>query len=297
MSQTACTAQPDFACEAIQKEHELTRSLRTAGRLLVAYSGGVDSAYLALCAQRALGADVLALTALSPSYPRVQREMAERVAREFGFAHEYVDTREMQNAAYVKNEPDRCYHCKSELFSVLERICAERGFSALAYGINADDTRDFRPGHRAAHEHGVLAPLLAVGLSKAEIRFLSRRVGLPTADLPASPCLASRLPYGTPVTKLRLEQIEEGERRLRALGFREFRLRHHGELARIEVAASELARALDSQLTQAIAAQIEALGFREVEIDRRGYRCGSLNEGLAQSATEARASDGRSSAR
>ncbi len=280
MSQTSYAVQSDFASEALQKEHVLTQILQDADRLIVAYSGGVDSAYLALQAHRALGANALALTALSPSYPHVQREMAERIVREFGFAHEYVDTREMQNAAYVQNEMDRCYHCKSELFSVLQQLREEREFSAIAYGINADDTRDFRPGHRAARERGVLAPLLDANLSKAEIRFLSRRAGLPTADLPASPCLASRLPYGTSVTKLRLEQIEEGEQRLRALGFREFRLRHHGDFARIEIAADELELALDLRMTQKIVEQIEPLGFREVVIDRRGYRPGSLNEGL-----------------
>lgn len=294
MSELSVAVQPDFASETLQKERALLQILQSAGRLLVAYSGGVDSAYLALCAHRVLGADALAVTALSPSYPQVQREIAERVAREFGFVQLFVNTSEMQNEAYLRNAPDRCYHCKSELFSTMEQICVERGFAAIAYGINADDTRDFRPGHRAAREHAVLSPLLAAKLSKAEIRWLSRRAGLPTADLPASPCLASRLPYGTSVTKMRLEQIEEGERRLRALGFCEFRLRHHGEVTRIEVAASELARALDPQVAQTIVAEIAPLGFREVVIDPRGYRSGSLNENLLAAEVENFFTDGGS---
>lgn len=281
MSELPVVAQSDFARNSLQKEQALTSILQSAGRLLVAYSGGVDSAYLAFRAYRVLGVDALAVTALSPSYPQVQREMAERVARECGFAQLIVNTFEMQNEAYLRNAPDRCYYCKSELFRVMEQICVERNFSAIAYGLNADDTRDFRPGHRAARERAVLSPLLEANLSKAEIRWLSQRAGLATANWPASPCLASRLPYGVSVTKMRLEQVEEGERRLRNLGFHEFRLRHHGELARVEVAMDELARALDPQVTQTIIAEIMSLGFCEVVVDPRGYRSGSLNENLS----------------
>jgi len=223
---------------------------------------------------------MLAVTAVSASYPRDHREMAERVVREFGIPHEFVETREMQSAAYRRNAPDRCYHCKSELFERLGALRDVRGFAAVAYGINTDDRGDFRPGHRAADERGVLSPFLDVALSKAEIRALSREVGLPTADLPASACLSSRLPYGTEVTPERLAQVEEGERRLRALGFLQVRLRHHGELARVEIEPSELPRALDPAMARAIAAAIKPLGFRYVSLDLEGYRSGSLNEVL-----------------
>jgi uncharacterized protein len=188
----------------------------------------------------------------------------------------------MESAAYRANNPDRCYHCKTELFEVLGKLRDELGFDAVAYGINTDDTGDFRPGHRAAAEQGVLSPFLDVALSKAEIRALSREAGLPTADLPASACLSSRLPYGTAVTPERLRQVEDGEERLRALGFRQVRLRHHGELARIEIDPSELARALDPQMARALVAAIKPLGFRFVSLDLEGYRTGALNEVLAE---------------
>jgi pyridinium-3,5-biscarboxylic acid mononucleotide sulfurtransferase len=262
------------------KADALGERLRGAGRVIVAFSGGVDSSYLALAAQRALGPDVLAVTAVSPSYPAAHREMAERVVRELGIAHRFVETREMESAAYRRNAPDRCYHCKSELFERLDGMADALGFDAVAYGVNTDDTGDFRPGHRAADEHGVLSPFLDVGLSKGEIRELSRAAGLPTADLPASACLSSRLPYGTEVTPERLAQVEEGERRLRELGFRQVRLRHHGELARVEVEPSELPRALDPGMAKALVEQLKPLGFRYVCLDLEGYRTGSLNEVL-----------------
>jgi len=227
-----------------------------------------------------LGERVLAVTATSASYPRSHREMAERIVREFGIPHRFVSTAEMQSEAYRANAPDRCYHCKSELFDVLGRLRAELGFDAVAYGVNRDDALDQRPGHRAAGEHGVLAPLLDAGLGKDEIRALSRAAGLPTAELPASACLSSRLPYGTAVTPERLRQVEEGEERLRALGFRQVRLRHHGPLARVEVDPSELARALDPALAPRIVAVLKPLGFRWVSLDLEGYRTGSLNEVL-----------------
>ena len=247
---------------------------------MVAYSGGVDSSYLAVAAQRALGGDALAVTALSPSYPREHREMAEQVARDFELSHRFVETREMESAEYRRNAPDRCYHCKNELFTRLGTLRAELGFDAVAYGVNTDDTSDFRPGHRAADEHGVLSPFLDVSLSKSEIRDLSRAEGLPTADIPASACLSSRLPYGTEVTDERLSQVEEGERRLRDLGFLQVRLRHHGELARIEVEPSELPRALAPDMAKQMTDAIKPLGFRFVSLDLEGYRTGSLNEVL-----------------
>jgi len=262
------------------KEAALFERLRAAGRVLVAFSGGVDSSYLAWAAHRALGEGALAVTALSPSYPAAHRRQAEEVVRTVGLRHRFVETHEMERPAYRANAPDRCYHCKSELFEVLGALRDELGFDAVAYGVNTDDTGDFRPGHRAAAERGVLSPFLDVGLSKAEIRALSRAAGLPTADLPASACLSSRLPYGTEVTPERLAQVEEGEERLRALGFRQVRLRHHGELARIEVAPGELPHALDPAVARAIVAAIKPLGFRYVSLDLEGYRTGSLNEVL-----------------
>jgi uncharacterized protein len=207
--------------------------------------------------------------------------MALRVAGEFGIPHRMVDTAEMDNADYRANRPDRCYHCKSELFRVLGGLRDELGFSAVAYGVNTDDTTDFRPGHRAAREQGVLSPFLDAELSKAEIRALSRDAGLPTAELPSSACLSSRLPYGTEVTRERLRQVELGEEALRGLGFRQVRVRHHGDLARVEIEPSELPRALDPEMARRISAAVRPLGFRWVSLDLDGYRTGSLNEVLA----------------
>jgi len=247
---------------------------------MVAFSGGVDSSYLAWAAQRALGDDSLSVTAVSPSYPASHREMAEEIVLRFGLPHRFVDTHEMESDAYRANDSDRCYHCKSELFDTMERLGSELGFEVVSYGVNTDDTLDFRPGHRAADEHGVLSPLQEVGLSKQEIRDLSRAAGLPTADLPASACLSSRLPYGTEVTVERLGQVEEGEALLRSLGFRQVRLRHHGELARVEIDPEELPKALTTEMTERIVRAIKPLGFRYVALDLEGYRMGSLNEVL-----------------
>jgi uncharacterized protein len=260
------------------KESRLHDGLQSAGKLLVAFSGGVDSSYLAYAAHRALGDGALAVTADSPSYPDSHREMAVQVASKFGIPHRFVATREMEREDYRANRSDRCYFCKSELFEVLGGVRAELGFDAVAYGVNLDDTGDFRPGHRAADENDVLSPFLDALLTKAEIRELSRAAGLPTADLPASACLSSRLPYGTEVTEERLRQIEEGERRLRELGFRQVRLRHHVQVARIEIAPDELPRALDPEMARRIAAAIKPLGFQWVSLDLEGYRTGSLNE-------------------
>jgi pyridinium-3,5-biscarboxylic acid mononucleotide sulfurtransferase len=264
------------------KERALETRLRAAGPLLVAFSGGVDSSYLALAAHRALGPGALAVTAVSPSYPESHRAVATEVVTRFGIAHRFVDTHEMERHDYRANRPDRCYHCKSELFDVLGSLRDELGFQAVAYGVNTDDTGDFRPGHRAADERGVLSPFLDVGFSKEEIRAASRVAGLPTAELPASACLASRLPYGTEVTPERLGQVEEGEARLRALGFRQVRLRHHGELARVEIDPVELPRALDLAMARQMAEAIKPLGFRYVSLDLEGYRTGALNEVLVQ---------------
>lgn len=270
----------DVSPDLRAKRAILEDALRAAGRVLIAFSGGVDSSYLAYAAHRVLGEDALAVTAQSASYPASHRAMAERVAREFGIPHRFVATQELANPSYRVNAPDRCYHCKNELFEVLGSLRDELGFDAVAYGVNADDTGDFRPGHRAANERGVLSPFLAANLAKHEIRQLSREAGLPTAELPASACLSSRLPYGTEVTPERLLQVERGEERLRALGFRQVRLRHHGPLARIEIGADELARALEPRIARSIVAAIKPLGFRWVSLDLEGYRTGSLNEVL-----------------
>ena len=272
----------DAAAEAaaLEKQERLLAALGRLDSLLVAFSGGADSAYLAWAAHRALGPRALAVTALSPSFSAYDREQALAFARSVGFRHECIETKEFENALYVANNADRCYHCKDELFVRMEALAAACGFAAIAYGINADDTRDFRPGHRAAAEHQVLTPLLDAGLTKGEIRALSQRAGLATWDRPASACLSSRIPYGTPVTPELLQQVEAGEATLRELGFQQFRVRAHGDLARIEIAPEELQRALDPQMAQEFAARFKAIGFSYVTLDLEGYRQGSLNAAL-----------------
>lgn len=262
---------------AAEKQERLFDSLGQLDSLLVAFSGGADSAYLTWAAHRVLGERMLAVTALSASFSAYDREQAEAFIRETGVSHEFIATGEFNNPLYVANSVDRCYYCKDELFRQLDRLAAERLFAAVAYGINADDVRDFRPGHRAAREHRVLAPLLDAGLTKAEIRELSRRAGLRTWDRPASPCLSSRVPYGTPVTAEALAQIEQGEAALRALGFQQFRVRYYGELARVEVAREELSRALDPAMNQTLTERLRQIGFTGVTVDPQGYRQGSLN--------------------
>ncbi len=279
-TEAAPTASAEVDAELLAKQEALLANLARAGRVMVAFSGGVDSSYLAWAAHRALGDDCLSVTAVSPSYPESHRAMAERIVEQFGLAHRFVDTHEMERSAYRANAPDRCYHCKSELFDTMERLGKELGFGRVSYGVNTDDRSDFRPGQRAADEHAVTAPLQEAGLSKQEIRTLSRAAGLPTADLPASACLASRLPYGTEVTIERLAQIEKGEEALRALGFRQIRLRHHGEIARVEIDPAELPRALEPEMAARIVRAIKPLGFRYVALDLEGYRMGSLNEVL-----------------
>jgi len=264
----------------LAKQEALFACCRGAGRVMVAFSGGVDSSYLAWAAHRALGDDCLLVTAVSASYPTSHRTMAEQIVHDFDLPHRFVDTHEMDRGDYRANAPDRCYHCKSELFETMDRLGRELGFDRIAYGVNTDDSSDYRPGHRAADEHHVMSPLQEVGLSKQEIRDLSRAAGLPSADLPASACLSSRLPYGTEVTPERLQQVEQGEDILRSLGFRQLRLRHHGELARIEIDPEELSRALDPEMTERIVHAIKPLGFRYVTLDLEGYRMGSLNEVL-----------------
>jgi uncharacterized protein len=230
-----------------------------------------------------LGDRALAVTALSASFSRHDREQAEAFVRSSGVRHQFIETHEFQNPLYVANNADRCYHCKDELFDRMALLAKQSNFSAIAYGINADDTRDFRPGHRAAREHRVLAPLLDAALHKDEIRELSRRAGLPTWDRPASACLSSRIPYGIAVTPELLDKIDRAESVLRDLGFRQFRVRAHGELARIELAQDELARGFEPALWQQMAARIKAVGFAFVTLDLEGYRQGSLNSLLKTS--------------
>lgn len=262
------------------KEQALLENVRSLGRVIVAYSGGTDSAYLAWAAHKALGADAIAVTADSASIPTSHKRDAEAFARECGFLHEYIQTYEFENPDYVKNDKDRCFHCKDELFDRLEEFARDRGYDHIIYGVNKDDLGDYRPGQRAAKIHSVKAPLVEAGLTKAEIRELSRRAGLTTWDRPAAACLSSRVPYGTPVTVKTIKTIEEGEEAVRALGFRQFRVRFHGELVRIEIAKDELAAALNPETAQAFAAIFKPLGFLYVTLDLEGYRQGSLNAAL-----------------
>ena len=262
---------------ASRQQQNLFDSLRSLDSLLVALSGGADSAYLAWSAYSVLGPRALSVTALSASFSRHDREQTEKFVHATGIRHEFLETREFDNPLYVANNADRCYHCKDELFNRMEALATARNFRAIAYGINADDTHDFRPGHRAAHEHRVLAPLLDAGLAKDEIRWLSHRAGLRTWDRPASACLSSRVPYGTAVTPELMEKIDRAESVLRELGFRQFRVRAHGDLGRVELATDELSRGLDPVVSAQIFAGVKQAGFATVTIDPEGYRQGSLN--------------------
>ena len=226
------------------KQELLFANLRNLERVIVAFSGGTDSAYLAWAANHVLGKNALAVTADSASIPESHKRDAEAFVERFGIAHEYIQTREFDNPDYARNDPDRCFHCKDELFTRLEELGRDRGFEHIIYGVNFDDLGDYRPGQGAAKNHQVAAPLADAGLSKAEIRELSRRVGLPTWDRPASACLSSRIPYGTPVTIENVKTVETGEEEIKALGFRQFRVRFHGEVVRIEIAREEMARAM-----------------------------------------------------
>jgi uncharacterized protein len=249
--------------------------------VIVAFSGGVDSAFLAWAATEALGRDrTLCITADSPSYPDRHRQLALSVARDFGLRHEMIQTSELERPDYRANPVNRCYFCKHELYTALTGVAAARGIQAIADGANADDRGDYRPGRQAAREFGVHSPLDAADLAKDDIRELSRRAGLPTWDEPASACLSSRIPYHSEVTGTKLRMIERAEDALRDLGFRVCRVRHHDETARIEIGRDELPRALDADTSDRIVRAIRALGYQDVTIDPRGYRMGSLNEGV-----------------
>jgi uncharacterized protein len=269
------------AGSAEEKERQLFANLSAIPSVIVALSGGADSAYLSWAAQQTLGNKALSVTALSPSYSSHDRNIVEDFVRSQSIHHEFVETREMDNPSYRANAADRCFFCKDELFGVLDALALRRNFTATAYGVNADDTLDFRPGHRAAKEHRVLAPLLDAGLRKSEIRELSKRAGLATWDRPASACLASRVPYGTEVTPERLSLIEKGEAALRGLGFLQFRVRLHDQLARVEIAPEEMSRALAPEMAANIAKSLKSAGFAYVSLDLEGYRQGSLNETLS----------------
>jgi len=263
--------------EAASRLAALEQNLEGLGNLMVAYSGGVDSAFLAATAHRVLGARMLAVLADSPSLARRDLEQASAFAASIGMPLRVVNTDELERPEYQRNDADRCFHCKDELFAVMGRLGAELGFSAIAYGMNADDTRDYRPGQRAAQQHAVLAPLADAGLTKLDVRTLAKAAGYSLWDRPAAPCLSSRVEYGRTVTREVLEQVERAEESLRGLGFREFRVRHHGDLARVEIARVELPRALAMETLDAITAALKQAGYQYVTLDTTGFRSGSMN--------------------
>jgi len=264
----------------LAKQEHLFEILAGLKQVIVAYSGGTDSAYLAWAAHQALGGRAVAITADSASIPESHKRDAIEYARICGFRHELVPTFEFENPDYIKNDQDRCFHCKDELFTRLEAVASERAIGAIIYGVNKDDLGDYRPGQSAAKIHQVKAPLVEAGLTKAEIRELSRLAELPFWDRPAAACLSSRIPYGTPVTKETIKTVETGEEALKELGFRQFRVRYHGELVRLEIAREELPKALTLEMAGQLTAIFKPLGFHYVTLDLEGYRQGSLNEAI-----------------
>ena len=260
-----------------QKRSRLERNLHALGRTLIAYSGGTDSAFLAWAAHQALGQNMLAVIADSPSLARFQLADALEFAKEHAIPLDVLRTSEFERPDYVRNDGRRCFHCKDELFSAMEAFGKQHGFETIAYGVNVDDQGDFRPGQTAAAQHGVTAPLLEAGLSKSDVRELARKAGLRIWDKPASACLSSRIEYGRPVTREALGAVERGEEALRQLGFRQFRVRHHGDIARIEVAREEMARALTPEMAEEFTRTFKALGFKFVTLDLEGFRSGSMN--------------------
>jgi len=274
MAATPQTAHSDLA-EA--KLRALEDQLRELGGVMIAYSGGVDSAFLAATAHRVLGDRMLAVLADSPSLARRDMEQARAFAESLGMPMRVIQTGELDKPEYQQNDANRCFHCKTELFEGMTGLGAELGFAHIAYGMNADDLRDYRPGQRAAEKHAVLAPLAEAGLTKQEIRDLSKAAGYTLWDRPAAPCLSSRVEYGRTVTREVLQQVEDAEEAIRRLGFREFRVRHHGELARIEIARAELPRALAIETLDAISSALRKVGYQYVTLDCSGFRSGSLN--------------------
>lgn len=271
---------PDIALDPsllATKMRALEERIRTLGGLMVAYSGGVDSAFLAATAHRVLGDRMLAVLADSPSLARRDMEQAMAFAQVQGIPLRVIQTEELDKPEYQRNDANRCFHCKTELFDGMQKLGTELGYTHVAYGMNADDRRDYRPGQRAAEIHEVLAPLAETGLTKQEIRALAKAAGYTLWDRPAAPCLSSRVEYGRPVTREVLEQVERAEESLRELGFREFRVRHHGELARVEIARAELPRALAIEMMDRISSEVRKAGFQYVTLDCTGFRSGSLN--------------------
>jgi pyridinium-3,5-biscarboxylic acid mononucleotide sulfurtransferase len=263
--------------DAAVKLRALEESLSQLGSVMVAYSGGVDSAFLAATAHRVLGSQMMAVLADSASLARRDMEEACGFAKSLGMPLEVIATEELDNPEYARNDADRCFHCKDVLFLALEKLGGRLGFAHIAYGMNADDTQDFRPGQRAAEEHKVLAPLAEVGLTKLEVRALAKAAGYALWDRPAAPCLSSRVEYGRTVTREVLTQIEQSEESLRQMGFRELRVRHHGELARVEIARNELERALTMEMMDAITAALKRAGYKYVTLDCQGFRSGAMN--------------------
>jgi uncharacterized protein len=282
VSNTELQERSRISSEAEAKENRLRSLLKDLDSVVVAYSGGVDSSYVAHVATQVLGKRALCITGKSASLAAHQGAEAERLAAQFGFHHEIIQTEELDDPRYQANPSNRCYFCKTELYGKLLPLALKRNYAFVVDGSTTDDLGDYRPGRAAANEHGVRSPLIEVGMTKQEVRELSRRAGLPTWDKPASPCLSSRIAYGTMVTIERLATVDSGEEIMRSLGFREFRVRHHDELVRLEIAPAELTRALRRDVVDELAQKFRALGFRYVTLDLHGYRTGAMNEVLKQ---------------